>query len=975
MSASDSNGFFVELGEYNIVIARAATGQRPRTIEAIQEIWLGDTAGTDTALSELRPAGSTAKTVALLRLKAHSTFLATPDQAKSITTPSAIDGFLNTALAAENRPASWAWCGANNGLAPQNGARWALNAAAASTAEEAVGKLRDWSFELVRCQSAPLTLAGALSTAVQSGSVLLLEISEQNTTLLAIGNQGINALTTIPVGFDALAGATQTTLGLKFRGSAARLMFNESYDFADAANSIIEPLANAVRGALGSLGNPAPTQIVCGGILGRQTWIHQALAKALNLTPFAFDAAAWAGTRGISFGSGVTATAIAPSWLGVLNAIAAHENNAPAGTKAWQPLLSGTPIAAAPAVPAIIAEPAKAATPPPAVTPAIIQEPAKPTPPPTAKPAVIPAIIQEPAKPTPPPATKPAVTPAIIQEPAKPTPPPTAKPAVIPAIIQEPAKPTPPTAAAAKPVTPATPPKPSVIITPPTKPAEPPKPAVIPAKPGAPAASSPAKPAETKPAVQATAKPTATPAPAKPTPVPAAKAVAKPEPTKPAAAAKPAPAPVLGAKPATAAPFPPKKSNKMMVIGIVAAVIIGIVVFFVIDSSNKAKAEQAQNQLRIKQEAEAKIKAESLARAAAEKKAEEERLARQQELQKAEMQLKNAQEEARKQQEEARKILLYGRGNLELVTEPTGATVTVGELSPKPTPLSMKDLRLGTYDVTISLAGYDTERRSVEIKDKETTNLGTIALKRQIGTVNVNSTPSNLPFEIKPAGALFTNPNDVRTGKTPTAVTDLPIGSYQITITRANWPVYTSTFTVERNGSVTVNSDFPGATVTITSTPTGATVLRDNQVSVGTTPLTLTDVQPGNISFTLNRTGYEPQTVSGKAEGNKTLMLNASLTESDRIVKQSELDERPTPILQADPDLSAELRFSGGSALISLIIGRDGKPSDLKIEQQSSPTYGKACLIAASKWRFKPGIANGKPVRTRASIPFKIGGE
>ena len=989
MSASDSNCYFVELGEYNLIIARANLGQRPRTIEAIQEIWIGDTAGTDTALSEIRPAGSSAKAVALFRLKARGTFLATPDQAKSIVSPEAIDGFLRSSLGAENLPASWSWLAANNGLAPQNGARWALDAASSANTEESLNKLRSWSFEFVRCQSAPLTLAGGLASAAQNGPVLLLEIAEHNTTLISVSNQGLQALVTVPVGFDALAGSSQTTLGLKFRGSAARLMFNESYDFAEAATSIVEPLAKAVREAMAGLGTPAPKQLVCGGILARQTWINQALAKALNLAPFTLDAAAWANARGLTFGSGVNIANIAPSWLGVLSAASAYDSAAPGSAKAWNPLLSGTPIAAPTVTPAVIAEPPKPATPPsaviPAIIPAILPEPAKPaaaTPTAPAKPAIIPAIIQEPAKPAataPTVPTKPAIIPAIIQEPAKPAaaaPTAAAKPAIIPAIIQEPAKPAAPAAAApAKSAAPTIQPKPAVIITPPSKPVEAPKPATAPAKPIAPTPPPAAKPAEVKPATTTPAK-AAVPAPVKPTatPTPASKPATKPEPTKPVSLPKPAPAPALSSKAATAAPFPPRKNSLPLIIagaGIAAIIVIGA--FFIVSGNNRTKAELAEKE-RIRVEAEAKIKAEARARAEAEKKAEGERLARQKELELAEQKLKSAQEEAQRQQDAARNSLLFGRGNLALSTEPEGAIVTVGELSPKPSPVSMKDLRLGTYVVMITLPGYDTERRNIEIKEKETTDLGTIVMKRQVGSIELNSQPSNLPYEVKPASAFFVSQNDIRTGQTPSSLTNLPIGNYQITITRANWPAYISTVTVERNATATINGEFKGATVIITSIPSGATVLRDNQIPIGTTPLTLKDVQPGNVSYTFNNRGYDALTVTGKTEAGSTLSLNGNLMEADRVMKLSELDTRPSPIAQADPDLTDRQLSDGGTALISLIVGRDGVPTEIKIEQQSSALFGKACLVAAAKWRFKPGMVRGKPVRTRVSIPFKVSG-
>jgi TonB family protein len=199
------------------------------------------------------------------------------------------------------------------------------------------------------------------------------------------------------------------------------------------------------------------------------------------------------------------------------------------------------------------------------------------------------------------------------------------------------------------------------------------------------------------------------------------------------------------------------------------------------------------------------------------------------------------------------------------------------------------------------------------------------------------------------------------------------VGSYQVSISRPNWTTYVSTVTVERNGSAQVQGTFVGGTVTITSTPSGATVLRD-QTQIGVTPLTLSELTPGPVSFTVTQRGMDPVTLNGKVEGGKTLTLNAVLADSDRIMRLSELDEKPVQILVVDPELTPAQLQAGGSVLISFTVGKDGVPSDLKIEnpQPADPALGRACLAAAAKWRFKAGTIKGKPVRARVSIPFRF---
>ena len=905
MSATDPIGYFIELGENNLIIARANLSQRPRTVDDIREIWLGDTAAIDGLLNELKPAGAAGKAVALFRLKPRQSFFSDAALAQKVKTPAAVEDFLKESLPAENLPANWSWASTKEGRPPENGAQWLLDATPSAAIEEAIAKIKAWSFELLRCESAPLSLAGALAAAArtaQSGvPVLLCDVVETRTDLYLITAQGISAHTTSPAGFDALAGSTQEALGLKFRGSAARLLFNETYDFADSAAKIVEPLAAGIKQALPSLGAVAPASIVCGGILAKQSWITQSLANALNLKPFAPDSAAWTNAQGLTLTGSAKADTLAPSWLGLLGAVAAYDPRTPGAAAPWHPVLTGTPVATAPFVPAIAAEPAPAAKPP----------------------AV---VITPPAKPA---------------EPAKP--------------------------AAAQPAPAA---KPATVVTPPTKPAEPSKPAAS-GKPAQPAPA--AKPADPK-AAQAK-QPDTKGASAKPAPAPAAKTPAKAEPAKPspapAPASKPAPAPAPAtSRVATPAPFPKKKSNTPVIIGIAAAVVIAIVAFFVVTGNNKAKEEAARTaelERRAAEEAAAKVKALEQAKATEERLKREAEEARQKAIADAEA-LRLQSEQALKSTTER---LLNARGGFSIATDPAGASIAISDRAPRTSPVTWNDLRLGRYEVTISLNGYDSEQRTVEIKENEITDLGTVALKRQVGSVEINSDPAGLRFEIKPAGALFVGSADIRSGQTPAKVDELPVGNYQVSISRANWPDYVTTVAVERNGTANVQSAFVGGGVTITSSPTGATVLRDN-TEIGVTPLTLKDLIPGSASFTVTQRGMDPVTVTGKVEPGKTLTLNATLLESDRVMRYSELDDRPVQITVVEPELTNDQLAEGGSVLISMTVGKDGIPSDIRIEQQSNPALGRACLAAAAKWRFKPGTIKGKPVRARVSIPFKF---
>jgi TonB family protein len=544
------------------------------------------------------------------------------------------------------------------------------------------------------------------------------------------------------------------------------------------------------------------------------------------------------------------------------------------------------------------------------------------------------------------------------------------------------------------------PPAPAAPVRPAAAPAAP-APKIIPPTPAAFAASStarsPAPAAQPKAPAPVAAKPqTASNSPAaKPErelPTRAATPAPAPAPKAPAAPVRPAPVPLSAAtselasaaqrppapkaRPADEQPAAPRSFFKtpagFAVIGALV-VAIGLSVFFYNQSATEksaALAAKAQAEQRAATEAEALRKAQQQAQieADARKRAENEIA---QKNAAAEVAQKRATEEAKRLVDETNR-LLNGRGSLVIVTEPAGATIALSNFAPRVSPATIKDLRLGHYSVNITLPGYDPVNLDVEIKDNATTDPGVIRMVGQFGSIELTTDPADVAYEIRPAGLRISlGGSEIRQGKTPATVGDLPIGDYVVTFKREGWPNHTENVSVERSKSAHVSTKFSGGTVTISSTPAGARVALNGN-PLGQTPLTLNDVQPGEVTYSLDLPGFLSTTVTGQVEAEKPLNLNGLLRAQDRIVTPRELDTQPQAIKRVQPNLDREMTDQGGSATISLTVDRDGTTKDLKVETASDPEFGRRCLAAAAQWRFKPGTINGEPVRTRVMLPFKL---
>lgn len=85
---------------------------------------------------------------------------------------------------------------------------------------------------------------------------------------------------------------------------------------------------------------------------------------------------------------------------------------------------------------------------------------------------------------------------------------------------------------------------------------------------------------------------------------------------------------------------------------------------------------------------------------------------------------------------------------------------------------------------------------------------------------------------------------------------------------------------------------------------------------------------------------------------------------------------RTTPVFAVDtppPDYPLELACDGigGRTVLSVKIGKDGRPADIRVKQGSGNAgLDQAAQAAVRNWRFRAATTNGKPVETVIDVPM-----
>lgn len=99
-----------------------------------------------------------------------------------------------------------------------------------------------------------------------------------------------------------------------------------------------------------------------------------------------------------------------------------------------------------------------------------------------------------------------------------------------------------------------------------------------------------------------------------------------------------------------------------------------------------------------------------------------------------------------------------------------------------------------------------------------------------------------------------------------------------------------------------------------------------------------------------------------------------------RIFGADEVDQIPQALFQPSPEypLRARRQNVTGLVTVEMVIGVDGRVQTLEIVEADPPGYFEESVRQTlSRWQFRPGVLNGKPVptRVRQPVPFTLAGE
>jgi periplasmic protein TonB len=78
----------------------------------------------------------------------------------------------------------------------------------------------------------------------------------------------------------------------------------------------------------------------------------------------------------------------------------------------------------------------------------------------------------------------------------------------------------------------------------------------------------------------------------------------------------------------------------------------------------------------------------------------------------------------------------------------------------------------------------------------------------------------------------------------------------------------------------------------------------------------------------------------------------------------------PQVIFNPEPSFSEEARKAKvqGIVMLMLVVGKDGRPHDIRVGQSLGMGLDEQAIAAVNRWRFRPATLNGQPVATQIAV-------
>lgn len=338
-----TKGFFVELNDHGVLLARTSSPAAPFSVEDMRECPPNDAAALQEALNQIQPKKSPSGYL-------HATVGIYP--AKRLVRRHALElkrvkeaGYFPEVFSQQFRIEQDKFVIVI--LNANDGSDYDLNKAAqkdvlfsglpAEDISAIQASLIEAKIYPERLELGSVALLGGVVDCLAYNKsktpTLLLEIGAEATHSFIVSAGGVEASRPIPQGLDAMVPIVQKELGLKDEESAKKLFYSNTFDFTGMGPLLVKKLLKELQSSIGFYEvqtGQSVGQLLCTQLSPKLAWLDAAIAGALGITSLKLDPAPWLQSRQVSLPEALARNAQDIRWFGLLSLMAHYHTVAPA---------------------------------------------------------------------------------------------------------------------------------------------------------------------------------------------------------------------------------------------------------------------------------------------------------------------------------------------------------------------------------------------------------------------------------------------------------------------------------------------------------------------------------------------------------------------------------------------------------------------------------------------------------------------
>jgi hypothetical protein len=335
-----TKGFFVEMNESSVLLARTSSASAPLEIEEMVECALGDEPAFVEAMKQIQPkkapSGYLHSIVGIYpprRLVRKHTL-----ELKKLKESGYLADVFTSQLRIEQDKFTLAMLNATDGadydLTKANQKEVIFCGVPNEDITSTQESLLNLGIYPERLELGTVATLGALVDYLafekSKTPTLVLDVGNETTHSFIVSAAGVEASRPIPQGLEAMVPVVQKELGLKDEESARKLFRSNTFDFTGMGPLLIKRLLKELQSSIGFYEvqtGQSVGQVICIQLSPKLSWLEGSLASSLGIAALKFDPLPWLKSRNVTVPDALSKTAGDFHWFGLMSLMVQYNSH------------------------------------------------------------------------------------------------------------------------------------------------------------------------------------------------------------------------------------------------------------------------------------------------------------------------------------------------------------------------------------------------------------------------------------------------------------------------------------------------------------------------------------------------------------------------------------------------------------------------------------------------------------------------